>query len=482
MSTPEMRRRMAAEIVNYEARRDAKGHLKVYNLPKRDGGGRYEVAGINERYNKETADALVGLIGQKKFAEAEALAVDFIAQDTDRVSSWSKIPSVEFYLRDCCFNRGLGGAARILQRALGVKDDGAVGDATRAALSEAEKNPGGLLAALRAAREQYERDVVGYREEFWKGLVNRWDKALKTAKSFPSTSQIGAMSATMSTALAGPQPSPLPIARTADTQQTPVVAALGLGSKGDRVAAWQSFLTGRKFDTGPIDGSFDEHTREATRAFQKKHDLTADGIAGEETLLRANKLGLPLFDSPAEDKASTNYPPRPSFPPISTNEQRQAVFGAFDYVSAPEPKNPEAIRILGTWERDNIVSVPVPQLGKALGKNRRTMQFHRLGASQLQGLWAEWDTAGLLGNILTYDGSFNARFVIGSRTVLSNHAFGSAFDINEPYNKLGHRPALVGEKGCVRELVGIANKWGFFWGGHYSSRLDGMHFEIAFLK
>jgi peptidoglycan hydrolase-like protein with peptidoglycan-binding domain len=482
MSTPEMRRRMAAEIVNYEARRDAKGHLAVYNLPKGDGGGRYEVAGINERYNKETADALVELIGQKKFAEAEALAVDFIAQDTDRVSSWSNIPSVEFYLRDCCFNRGLGGAARILQRALGIKDDGAVGYATRAALAAAEKDPNALLTALRAAREQYERDVVGYRKEFWQGLVNRWDKALKTAKTFPSTPLISAASIPMSTPMAGPLPSPLPIARATDAPQPAVIGALGLGSKGERVAAWQSFLKGSKLDPGPIDGSFDEHTRDATRQFQEKYNLAVDGVAGEQTLLRANKLGLPLIDSPADDKTSSNYPPRPSFPPISTNAQRQAIFGSFDYVSAPEPKNPEAIRILGNWERENIVDVPVPQLSKALGTKTRTMQFHRLGASQLQGLWAEWETAGLLGKILTYNGSFSARFVRGSRTVLSNHAFGSAFDINEPYNKLGHQPALVGEKGSNRELVQIANKWGFFWGGHYSSRLDGMHFEIAFLK
>ena len=62
--------------------------------------------------------------------------------------------------------------------------------------------------------------------------------------------------------------------------------------------------------------------------------------------------------------------------------------------------------------------------------------------------------------------SFVARFVRGSRTVLSNHAFGSAFDINEKYNSLGSRPTLVGEKGSLRELVPIANRWGFYWGGH----------------
>jgi hypothetical protein len=49
---------MAAAILNFESRRDCKGHLMVYILPAGDGGGRYEVGGINERYNKAVADAL----------------------------------------------------------------------------------------------------------------------------------------------------------------------------------------------------------------------------------------------------------------------------------------------------------------------------------------------------------------------------------------------------------------------------------------
>jgi hypothetical protein len=39
-------------------------------------------------------------------------------------------------------------------------------------------------------------------------------------------------------------------------------------------------------------------------------------------------------------------------------------------------------------------------------------------------------------------------------------------------------PALVGQKGSVREIVPIANEFGFYWGGHFT-RKDGMHFEIA---
>jgi hypothetical protein len=71
------------------------------------------------------------------------------------------------------------------------------------------------------------------------------------------------------------------------------------------------------------------------------------------------------------------------------------------------------------------------------------------------------------------------RFIRGSRSVLSNHAYGSAFDINAAWNPLGATPADVDEKGSVIELVPLAHEFGFYWGGHFNSRPDGMHFEAA---
>jgi hypothetical protein len=56
------------------------------------------------------------------------------------------------------------------------------------------------------------------------------------------------------------------------------------------------------------------------------------------------------------------------------------------------------------------------------------------------------------------------------------------FDINATFNPLGAQPALVGQHGSVRELVSIANEHGFFWGGHFDKRRDGMHFEVAVIK
>lgn len=484
MANAEQRLRMAKAIVNFEARRDKDGHLKIYMLPPDDGGGKYEVAGINERYNKETADALVNLINQKKFDEAETLATEFIAEDTDRAATWTRIPGIESYLRDCMFNRGRGGAARILQRALGVNDDGAVGKQTKDAMSIAENKPADLLTKLRAAREQYERDPVGRDEtsHFWAGLVNRWNKALEIAKSFPMTK------GTPDPAIAQPFATGLALAGLPGTAPelstaNPTLPALRIGMSGSRVVAWQTFLTGQGFTVGAIDGGFGERTQAATAAFQSRWKLTSDGVAGRETLLKAAALGFELIEEPATDNTSSNFPPRPAFGPLVTNAQREGVFGQYDFVSAPTHDNPEAIRILGSWETDNIANVPIPQLQTALGKKApRTMQFHRLAVAQLQGLWNAWEATGLLNRVLSYDGAYNPRFVRGSRTTLSNHAFGSAFDINLRFNKLGERPALVGEKGSVRELVSIANEWGFWWGGHFDNRKDGMHFEIAFIK
>jgi Predicted Peptidoglycan domain len=179
----ELRKKMAESIVKFEGRRDAQGHLRVYILPAGDGGGRYEVAGINDRYHPQEAARLRQLIDAGRFDEAEDYAAEVIAEYTDVVARWTAVPAIEAYLRDCAFNRGPGGAAKILQIALGVKVDGGVGPETLGALRRAETDPAKLLAKLRVAREQYELRVAGRREKFWKGLVNRWDNSLAFASS-----------------------------------------------------------------------------------------------------------------------------------------------------------------------------------------------------------------------------------------------------------------------------------------------------------
>jgi hypothetical protein len=251
-----------------------------------------------------------------------------------------------------------------------------------------------------------------------------------------------------------------------------------INSKDPLVRSWQFFLIGQGFYHGEADGKFGPNTKAASIEFQKANGLQPDGIIGNKSFGVAMQLGFEGVEDIRTDKSGADWPEKPSFSPLSGNAARQRIFGTFTFVPAPTTNNPENIRITNNWAQQNIVTVTVPQLKPVAGTDK--MEFHKLAADQLINLWKEWQAASLLHLILTYHGSYVARFVRGraAQGILSNHAFGSAFDINYDWNKLGAVPALVGQKGAVRELVSIAHNNGFYWGGHFD-RLDGMHFEIA---
>lgn len=251
---------------------------------------------------------------------------------------------------------------------------------------------------------------------------------------------------------------------------------LKLGSTGNDVRKWQYFLMGQQLLPGIITGTFDEVTLAATQQFQKAYHLNPDGKVGNYTIGQAMLLGFGVVMDEEGDITSDAYPPKPKFPPLTTNAERQNIFGLLQYKSDPLPDNPEHIKITNGWEKENIIKVSVKQL-KAI-KGSDMVYFHKKGAKQLIKLFNDWEKNKLLHHLLTWDGAYNPRFIRGSRKVLSNHSFGTAFDINYPWNKLGTVPALVGQKGCVRTLVEIAHDNGFYWGGHFTRR-DGMHFEIA---
>lgn len=175
------REEIGRQIVNWEARRDGQGRIRVYSLPANDGGGTYEVAGINDRYHPSIAGRLRMLINAGRHAEAEVEAVEYILRYTDTTAKIAGNWRTELFLRDTAFNRGPGGAARILQHALKVPEDGAIGPVTRRALSEAEKDTPALIKRLREAREWYERAKAGYRANLWPGLMSRWAKVTAAA-------------------------------------------------------------------------------------------------------------------------------------------------------------------------------------------------------------------------------------------------------------------------------------------------------------
>ena len=197
MTDEEIQKRFAKYILDVEARRDRNGRLAVYALPSGDGGGSFEVAGINDRYHPKIARKLRDLIRAGKQDEAATEAIDYLESYTDSVDEWHPDERVEGFLRSCAFNRGAGGAAWMLQYALRYgftpslytgKRDRRVGVNTLKGSAKADANQ--MLNALYGARIIYERTAIpglkGKRDEsskFWHGLYRRFTNDLTFANS-----------------------------------------------------------------------------------------------------------------------------------------------------------------------------------------------------------------------------------------------------------------------------------------------------------
>jgi len=254
------------------------------------------------------------------------------------------------------------------------------------------------------------------------------------------------------------------------------------GSSGPLVRSWQEFLRGHDLYLGVADGKFGDGTDAATRKFQELHRLTPDGVMGNKSWGRAMVDGFEMIEDTTKGSEGPNWPPVPKDVKAASLAVRQKLFGAFEFKPAPIAGNPEAIKILGSWTKENITRVTVPQLKGVRGAHAQGyVYWHKAAEAQLVALFQAWEKAGLSHLVLTWAGSWVPRFVRGSRTSLSNHAWGTAFDINVPWNGLRRTPALAGQKGSVRELVPLATQLGFYWGGWgwNTGRLDGMHFEVS---
>lgn len=249
---------------------------------------------------------------------------------------------------------------------------------------------------------------------------------------------------------------------------------LKVGSTGPLVEQWETFLRG--LDLLPdkeVDSSYTGVTALATSQFQQRYRLDIDGVAGNETIGYAMAHhGFEIFEP-----ASPDYPGKPDDAKPLSLAERQKILGNIAFVPAPTTGNPEAIRITNDWQKQHLGSITIPQLKGIPGAGSGAVSFNKAAIPQLVSLFQEWQQDGLLSRILSWGGTFAPRFIRGSRTTLSQHAHASAFDMNVPWNALGARGALVGEKGCVRELVLTAYRHGFYWGGWFT-RKDAMHFEV----
>lgn len=251
---------------------------------------------------------------------------------------------------------------------------------------------------------------------------------------------------------------------------------LRLGSKGADVNRWEYFMMGFGFYSGPVDGIYSDRLVEATKKFQSSVMLEDDGVVGPKTLAAAEQKKYPS----KRILLAGGYPPKPAGVEAFGDEGRAKAFGAFKWVATPRPVNPEQIKVLDNWNAKNLVSINVPQFAQTpIGQSQgiRGVTLHRKVEAQFRAVWWVWEALKFLPYIKSFGGMLSQRLIRGSTRHLSGHAYGTAWDQNVAWNPLGHAPAVAGADGSNVLLVESACALGWFWGGWFENRKDGMHFE-----
>lgn len=266
-------------------------------------------------------------------------------------------------------------------------------------------------------------------------------------------------------------------------------SSISLEEKNQDVKIIQTLLAGLGFlSYNQMSGQLDQNTMNAIKKFASKSNINVDinkPLSKEVIdLFTAYQSGGQDYPEQIEKYSKEIKPPtadKYNWPPVPTDLHRptlvekENMFGKIEWSRGKG----DGIIISNNFVKDNIVTIDLPQLAKIQKPPKGTkIRCHRLAAKPILTLWQEWENLGLLNRIENWAGCFVPRTIRGIPNALSNHAFGTAFDINSISNGLRKMPPAVGEPGSVRELVPTALKLGFYWGGHFG-RKDGMHFELV---
>lgn len=158
-----------------EVRKDKDGNPAVYHPPKNDRGVE-EIAGFTAADNpKELA-----LLKSTPPDQRKDVILGLMDKATAPALNWSADPGVQGLLRDMAFHRGVGGAQAMIGMALGepAVETAQVTPEQIAALSALPRPQ--AIAALTAARHEYEEKIMGHRKNLSEGLDNRFNQAAKT--------------------------------------------------------------------------------------------------------------------------------------------------------------------------------------------------------------------------------------------------------------------------------------------------------------
>lgn len=98
------------------------------------------------------------------------------AKEIYRLAFWHRVrgdklhPAIAFQLFDACVNHGIGNGVRMLQRAVGVADDGAIGNVTMKAVNVIEASD--VVMRFNAERLEFYTKLKTF-STFGRGWVNR---------------------------------------------------------------------------------------------------------------------------------------------------------------------------------------------------------------------------------------------------------------------------------------------------------------------
>jgi len=255
---------------------------------------------------------------------------------------------------------------------------------------------------------------------------------------------------------------------------------LRVGMQGADVEALQHFVNNYLDPDIGADGVFgSKETKPAVMkvqaiAMEKGLDIgedKPDGVVGKMTTAAFMQMGWePVGYTQIEEKVDENYA-KPDYKALRQHE-RIAKFGT------PGSIGEDGKFVLDEKFRKEITSIDIADfvtLPKDFEGSTKLF-LHKKVKGQWKAILSEIEAQGLGKDLLTCGGSWAPRFVRGSRTTFSSHAFGTAIDFNVPWNYMRQTPARKGKKGYLGNIVAICKHYKVYSGAWFR-RLDGMHLE-----
>lgn len=138
----------------------------------------------------------------------------------------------------------------------------------------------------------------------------------------------------------------------------------------------------------------------------------------------------------------------------------------------------EIIAVFGSlddpnFEANHIVSFPLPYQLTYDNQPVTHARCHRLLVDNFIQAFTEIQTAGLADSFTEYNGIYARRSIRGYASHPSTHSWGIAIDMCASQYPLGSA------KRMPQAIVDIWRRAGFYYGGDFTHRPDGMHLQFA---